>query len=174
MTKAITVLAIVAAASAATSGCASISHAIGASKVSPDEFRVVTQAPLTVPPDYSLRPPRPGEARPQELQPTDEARAALFGQDVAASASAGERRLIADAHAEAVDPTIRDTVDFESQNLVRHDQNFVDRLLAFGRNDATGAQPVDAVAEQENIRRLTGGGEVTIQRNAGGFKLPGT
>jgi hypothetical protein len=179
MTKAITVLAVVAAASAA-SGCASIGRAVGAAKVSPDEFRVVTQAPLTLPPDYSLRPPRPGEPRPQELQPTEEARAALFGQDVAASASPGERTLVTEAHADAVDPGIRDTVDFESQNIVRRNRGFVDRLLAFGSGEADSSQPLNAeaeqqrLAEQEQIRRLTGGGEVVIQRDSGGIKLPGT
>lgn len=179
MTKTITVLAIVAAASAA-SGCAGISRAIGAAKVSPDEFRVVTQAPLTLPPDYSLRPPRPGEPRPQELQPTQEARAALFGQDVAASASPGERTLVSEAHADTVDPGIRDTVDFESQNIVRRNRAFVDRLLSFGSGAPDTAHPLNAEAEQarladeEATRRLTGGGQVTIQRDSGGFKLPGT
>ena len=49
-------------------------------KVTPDEFRVVTKAPLVVPPDYALRPPAPGEPRPQELQPESAARTALLGQ----------------------------------------------------------------------------------------------
>jgi hypothetical protein len=179
-TKTLTLLAMVAAAASASSGCASFGRAIGATKVSPDEFRVVTQAPLTLPPDYSLRPPRPGEPRPQELQPTEEARQSLFGQDVGASASAGERRLVADAHADTTDPNIRDTVDFESQSVVRRNENFVNRLLAFGGSAPSATAPLDAQAEQqriadeESIRRTTGGGQVIIQRDGGGFKLPGT
>ncbi len=178
-TRTITLLALVAAASA-TSGCAALGRAVGATKVSPDEFRVVSQAPLTLPPDYSLRPPRPGEPRPQELQPTDEARQSLFGQDVGASASAGERQLVSDAHADATDPNIRDTVDFESQSIVRRNESFVNRLLAFGNNSSAAGAPLDAQAEQqrladeESIRRTTGGGQVIIQRDSGGFKLPGT
>ncbi|MBS0385601.1 MAG: DUF3035 domain-containing protein [Proteobacteria bacterium] len=178
-TKTLTLLAMVAAAASASSGCAAFGRAVGASKVSPDEFRVVSQAPLTLPPDYSLRPPRPGEPRPQELQPTEEARQSLFGQDVGASASAGERRLVADAHADATDPNIRDTVDFESQSIVRRNESFVNRLLSFGSSPSTNA-PLDAQAEQqrlaeeESIRRTTGGGQVIIQRDSGGFKLPGT
>ena len=35
-----------------------------------------------VPPDYALRPPAPGEPRPQELQPESAARQALIGQRV--------------------------------------------------------------------------------------------
>jgi hypothetical protein len=168
------------AAASAASGCAAVGRAVGAGKVSPDEFRVVSQAPLTLPPDYSLRPPRPGEPRPQELQPTDEARQSLFGQDVGASASQGERQLVSDAHADATDPNIRDTIDFESQGIVHRNQNFVDRLLSFGSSHASTSAPLNAEAEQQrlaeedSIRRATGGGQVIIQRDGGGFKLPGT
>ncbi len=180
MTKTITMLAVLAAAAATTSGCASLQRSIGVGKVSPDEFRVVSQAPLTLPPDYSLRPPRPGEPRPQELDPSDDARAALFGTDVAQGASQGERTLVTHAGADSVDPDIRDTIDFESQGVVRRNQDFVDRLLAFGGNGAVPPAPLDAAAEQqrlerdEAVRRATGGGAVTIERDRGGFKLPGT
>lgn len=178
-TKTITLLAMVAAAASA-SGCAAFGRAIGASKASPDEFRVVSQAPLTLPPDYSLRPPRPGEPRPQELQPTDEARQSLFGQDVGASATQGERQLVTAAHADATDPNIRDTIDFENQSIVHRNQGFVDQILAFGSSGGTTSAPLDPqaeqrrLAEQDSIRRATGGGQVIIQRDAGGFKLPGT
>ena len=65
---------------AGLAGCDSASNALGISKVTPDEFRVVTKAPLVLPPDYSLRPPAPGEPRPQELQPESAARQALTGE----------------------------------------------------------------------------------------------
>lgn len=179
MNKPITVLAVLAAAAAA-SGCASMQRAIGATRTAPDEFRVVTQAPLTLPPDYSLRPPRPGETRPEELQPSQDARAALFGQEIAPGASQGERSLVANAGAEAVDPNIRNTIDYESQGIVRRNEDFVDRLLSFGGSDAAPAAPLNAeqeaarIARDESIRRATGGGDVVIERDRGGFKLPGT
>ena len=72
-------VAVVLLAGLGLSGCQSASKALGMSKVVPDEFRVVTKAPLVVPPDYALRPPAPGEPRPQELQPESAARAALLG-----------------------------------------------------------------------------------------------
>ncbi len=179
MSKPIALVAVLAAATAA-SGCASLSRAVGATKTAPDEFRVVTQAPLTLPPDYNLRPPRPGEPRPQELQPADEARTALFGEDIGQSASAGERAFIASAGAEAADPAIRDTVDFESQGVVHRNEGFVDRLLAFRGSSEQAAAPLDAeqeaarLQEEEATRRATGGGQVVIERDRGGFKLPGT
>lgn len=172
MNRTVTVLAVLAAAATASS-CNTMSRALGMEKVTPDEFRVVTRAPLTVPPDYALRPPRPGEPRPQELAPDEEARRALlFGQDVGQNASAGERTLVSRAGAEAVDPNIRDQVDFEGQSVVHRSEGFANRVNApEGTPDAR--TPEQQQAEAEAVRRATGGGTVIIQREAG-EKLPGT
>ena len=43
---------------------------------------MVRKAPLTVPPEYNLRPPTPGSSRPQELSTESQARVAVFGLDV--------------------------------------------------------------------------------------------
>ena len=59
-----TVSALTAVAAIGLAGCQSTQKALGMSKVVPDEFRVVSKAPLAVPPDYALRPPAPGEPRP--------------------------------------------------------------------------------------------------------------
>jgi hypothetical protein len=180
MRKPIALVAMVAAAAAAASGCSTVSRSLGMTKTVPDEFRVVTRAPLTLPPDYSLRPPRPGEPRPQELEPDAEARAALFGQDAGQSASVGERAFVSAAGAEAVDPNIRNTVDYESDGVVRRSEALSDSVNAFQGQEAAQAPAADAAAEQrrrdeeEAVRRATGGGDVTIRREGGGFKLPGT
>lgn len=178
MNKTMTLVAL-AAAAAATSACSTISQVTGSARQSPDEFRVVTQAPLTLPPDYSLRPPRPGEARPYQREPGAEARAALFGDNVGTQASAGERAFVTAAGAQTADDEIRETIDYETQNVVRRDQGFVDRVLAFGGSGEQAAplnpeEEERRLAEDEAIRRATGGGEVTIERDRGGFKLPGT
>lgn len=39
---------------------------LGIEPTSPDEFAVESRAPLTMPPDFNLRPPEPGATRPQE------------------------------------------------------------------------------------------------------------
>lgn len=140
----------------------------------------MTHAPLTLPPDYNLRPPRPGEARPGESDPASEARTALFGDNVGQEASQGERSFVSAAGAATADDTIRDQIDYESQGVVRRNQGFVDRILSFGGSGAPAAAPLNAeqeaarLAEEESIRRATGGGQVVIQRDRGGFKLPGT
>ena len=65
-------------------GCASS----GLDRDRPDEFAVARRAPLVIPPDYSLVPPRPGAPRPQEASPQEQALEAMFGGP--APRSAGE------------------------------------------------------------------------------------
>jgi hypothetical protein len=48
-------------------GCDTFKQAIGVENVPPDEFAVESQAPLTIPPDFDLRPPKPGAPRPHEV-----------------------------------------------------------------------------------------------------------
>jgi hypothetical protein len=55
-------------------GCSDLRQAIGMDRVGPDEFAVESRAPLTIPPDYDLRPPQPGVPRPQEATAADRAR----------------------------------------------------------------------------------------------------
>src|SRR5215468_9317495 len=47
-------------------GCGDFKRTLGIEKTSPDEFAVESRAPLTIPPDFDLRPPQPGASRPQE------------------------------------------------------------------------------------------------------------
>ncbi len=48
------------------SACSGFKQMIGLDQPMPDEFAVESRAPLTVPPDFDLRPPEPGAPRPQE------------------------------------------------------------------------------------------------------------
>ena len=72
MRKAFTALAL--AALAGTSGCASLGG-----KRAPDEFAVARNAPLIVPPDFSLAPPVAGTAGLSAGDAQQQAIDALFG-----------------------------------------------------------------------------------------------
>src|ERR1043165_793788 len=63
----------------AVAGCSSTKEMLGLTKRSPDEFQVVSRAPLSMPPDYSLRPPTPGAPRPQEGTTTQQAENIVTG-----------------------------------------------------------------------------------------------
>ena len=55
-------------------GCSDFRVALGMDRVGPDEFAVESRAPLTIPPDFDLRPPQPGAARPQDVTSAERAR----------------------------------------------------------------------------------------------------
>ena len=67
--------------------CESVKEQLSLNKTSPDEFAVVTSAPLSLPPDYKLRPPDPGAPRPQGISVQERVKAALF--DTTPSPGAG-------------------------------------------------------------------------------------
>src|SRR5579872_4236797 len=121
---------------AGLAGCDSASRALGMQKVTPDEFRVVTKAPLTLPPDYSLRPPEPGEPRPQELEPESAARLALTNQREGEVRSDGEKLFVEKAGADKADPLIRYVVDDEFGNLAHKDKSFADWVMFWKRGQA--------------------------------------
>jgi hypothetical protein len=102
MRKAISALVIVAAV--ASSGCAALSG----KRAAPDEFAVARNAPLIIPPDFSLSPPVAGTAG---LSPTDAQQQAidtLFGSP--APRSAAETSLLEDAGRSGAQAGIRSTV----------------------------------------------------------------
>lgn len=169
-------------------GCGGARQALGMTKVTPDEFRVVTKAPLVVPPDYSLRPPSPGEPRPQELQPESAARTALLGQRAAEQRSDGEKLLVAKAGADKADPLIRYVVDDEFGHIAHKDRSFADRVLfwrkekpethgaapALDQAGAADSAPIDPAVEAERVAKLTANRPVVIQRaKESRIKLPG-
>ncbi len=177
----------VGAAALGVSACANQGGLFGTNKLAPDEFRVVTKAPLVVPPDYALRPPAPGEPRPQELQPESQARVALLGQRDAILRDDAEKSFVARAGSEKADPLIRYVLDDQFGDIAHKDKSFADRVMFWRKGDpqnSTLAQsqaaadtpsPLDPVAFQAKIKALTGDKDVIIKRapDSGRFKLPG-
>ena len=72
-------------------GCGGMSGLVpfGLTRDAPDEFSVTTQAPLSMPPDMSIRPPRPGAPRPQDVSDSSQAEAALVPQTSLGAPSTG-------------------------------------------------------------------------------------
>jgi len=119
---AITALAVL------TSGCG-IGKALGGGKNAPDEFAIATKAPLVVPPDYALRPPRPGESRPQELSPSERAQQVLLGDRSAAPPTTGEQLLLRKANALGADPSIRAVLDAENGGRGDKDRSLANQIM---------------------------------------------
>jgi hypothetical protein len=152
-------------AAAALAGCTSFREAAGTSKDSPDEFAVVTKAPLVVPPDFNLKPPAPGQAPTNQIEATQAAQNALFNADPATVAAAlpptmsqGERYLLAYAHVQDADPTIRQLIAADVSGMRGADDSFTDSVLFGSPTPATGTVPVDADAEARRIDAARNGG----------------
>jgi hypothetical protein len=177
-------LGVLTAAAVVLTGCNSIRQGVGLERVTPDEFRVVSMAPLSVPPEYGLRPPAPGQPRPAELAPESAARQMLLAQRQAITRSAGEQSLVNAAGAAQADPLARYVVDDQFGDLAHKEQNWADRILFWRQDDPStqtstqvrtseGVMTIDPASEAERLRALTGGQQVLIERGGGGIKLPG-
>lgn len=184
--RSVAVLTLAASVALAVSACGSLKQGIGLTKVVPDEFVTVSTAPLSVPPEYGLRPPAPGQPRPQELAPESAARQILLGQRQAVTRTPGEQVLVAQAGADQADPLARYVVDDEFGDIAHKDESFANRLMFWRKDDASTQAPtvrqtaegqttIDAATEAARLQALTGGQQaITITpRRSGGFKLPG-
>jgi hypothetical protein len=137
------------------SGCGdNLTRTFGLTRDAPDEFTVTTRAPLSMPPDYALRPPRPGMSRPQEQSERQQAEEALVPQLAlgvpSGSVSPGQAALVAQA-GPAAPADIRRRVD---QDAVTgdSDQGFIDKLL-YWRKPSTQHAEVDPTKESQRLRQ---------------------
>ena len=164
----LTVALCVVALGLGLSGCAKTREAFGLNKSAPDEFAVVTRAPLSLPPDYGLRPPTPGAQRPQENAVKDEARRILVTSGGSASttttsaASVGETALLTKAGAANVDPSIRAKVSRESNRLRDGDKGFVDRLI-FWRKKEPKHSEIDPSREARRLNENAAMGDAATK-----------
>src|SRR3954462_14269389 len=137
-------------------GCSSdkLSRTFGLTRDAPDEYTVTTRAPLSMPPDYNLRPPRPGAPRPQEQSERQQAEVALVPQlalgSPSGSESPGQLALMQQAGPPAP-ADIRRTVDQDARNAAA-DDGFIDQLL-YWRKPSTQPAEVDATRESQQLRQ---------------------
>ena len=150
-------------------GPGTVQDALGMGKRSPDEFAVVSRAPLILPPDYGLRPPAPGQSGPGVDTSSERARTSLTGgplpqapgeeQEVVSAAfdergevaSSGERSLVAQATPTPVDPEIRRRIAEENMELAQVEQALFTRLVKWREPQNLGVV-IDPVAESERLR----------------------
>lgn len=143
-------------ASALLAGCGNggLSQTFGFSRASPDEFAVTTQAPLSMPPDLALRPPRPGEPRPQDVSESRQAEEALTPQATLGTAqaglSAGQEAFLQQAGPPA--PTgIRKEIGRENDQQEAANDSLVDKLL-FWRQPTPSDIVINPKKESERLR----------------------
>jgi hypothetical protein len=118
----------------------------------PDEFSVVTRAPLSMPPDFTLRPPQPGAVRPQDQTDRALAESALVPEaalgGTPAGVSPGQAALVRDAGGGAP-ADIRQRVDQEAR--LNNNDSFADKVLYWRKADGQKAI-VDPDKEAKRLR----------------------
>ena len=154
------------------SGCDTVSQLVGG-KSSPDEFTVYSRAPLSIPPEYKLRPPSPGAARPQEVEPRDRAEKVILGSRQQAlsrnllsskgrqsggkssakssSFSPGEKALVLHSGGNKTDPEIRAIINREAVVPIAGSKTIADKVL-FWRDTKSTISIIDPQKENKRIR----------------------
>ena len=137
------------------SACASgeVRETLGLNRRAPDEFRVVARPPLTVPREFYLRPPTPGES-PAETAVQAQARDTVLRANTLGADSArseGDAVFLSKLGAERIDPDIRAKL-FEDERAritaPKENQTLIESWLG----DEEGGVTIDAKAEAERIR----------------------
>ncbi len=156
----LTPAALIAVTTLALGGCSAFENLGGGKKVSPDEFKIVSHSPLTMPPNAELRPPRPGEPRPQEVTPTlaGQVQARVSGQQPAKATNASEQALVQKASAGGVDPNIRQVVNKDTKTMADNDKSFIDSLIFWHEKQPSGTV-IDPAQEQQRIRDSQASGQ---------------
>ncbi len=131
---------------------------LGLTKESPDEFAVITRAPLEIPPSLALPPPTPGMPRPQETAAINQAKNAVLGNSnqtqTSKSTSAAESILLNKTGADAADPAIRAKVNTETKEMADRNKPVAQKLMNIGgAKDAPSATVVDAKKELERLQK---------------------
>lgn len=168
--------ALLVGTTAMLAGCDTIRDATGADKQPPDEFAVLTKAPLIIPPDYNLHPPKPGAAPLNQSEPTETAQQSLFGADTATIAKAmpgnmsdGEKMLLASAGVQNADPSIRqDLAADRNKALQSASDDFTNTVLFWQKpSEKDEALNPDAeLAKSASANQATGAKPSTPDANA--------
>lgn len=145
----------------ALGACENVRDQLGLSKNSPDEFSVLTNVPLSLPPNYNLRPPVPGAARPQKISVQDQVKAALFNaspDNAGGPASAGENALLARAGTNEEDSGIRAIINQDNAIYAEEGDSFVDSMI-FWRDARQPGTIVDPAKEDQRLQEAEAVGE---------------
>ena len=123
------------------------------------------KSPLVIPPDFNLRPPKPGAQPTNQISPTDSAQAALFGEDPATAAaqlpgsfSPEERVILASSGGANADHAIRKQLASDLKSMEATDDSFTDNLL-FGSPDPYKGAPLNADAEAQRLQAANANGQ---------------
>jgi hypothetical protein len=142
----------------ACGGGETVGEALGYELTGPDEMAVIKRPPLTVPPDFNLRPPRSGEDVALAKDASSTARRTLLGSaasEAGEPTSEGQNILISRSDRTELD--LDKLTETRAENRV--DGALLRRLLAWNPNDDQDA------AEGENGEAVSPSGVEVVSRS---------
>lgn len=141
--------------------CSSVKKELGVGRNSPDEFMVVKRAPLSLPPDYSLRPPSSSDVAPAS-EASNQAKTLLMGEGTegaeTASAGGAEGAMLQKIGAAKADPDIRAEINRENGYMATENQKLVDKLIFWkdeqeSLDDDVDGSVVNPAQETERLKK---------------------
>jgi hypothetical protein len=157
MKKSIALFLVTAPLLAACEG--NMQQSLGLNREAPDEFTVVSRPPLSVPPEFTLRPPRPGET-PEAISADSKARSVLLSPSMSSGAatavsatdtpSTAAASLLRRAGADSADSSIREKLGVDARTPL--DTSNAKTLLEQLRGKEKREPTVDAEKEVERLR----------------------
>ena len=132
------------------SSCSTIRKSAGVTRKSLDEFRVVENPPLVIPPDFNLLPPEQLEKKNIDDVETELAQEILFGLDENLENNENEKlsimnQILKSTEANNVDSNIRKEIDEQFANEMNTDSIYQIEW-------DTEIEVLDAIKESERIR----------------------
>lgn len=172
----------------AVAGCSDgVKKTLGFKRNVPDEFRVISRPPLSIPPDFALRPPLEGEEA-QISTTREDARQSLITDGESESqttttgavptpkvttsnpVSSGEQQFLNNIGADQADQDIKEILYNENQEPEKKKTKLWDKILQKDKADNSPDPIVDASKESERIKgniqgkkTVDGGDTPTVQ-----------
>lgn len=172
---------IIIAGTAILTACSgNVKENLGLQRNSPDEFRVISKPPLSIPPNFNLRPPHEGASPLGASTAREEARDALLsneGKNDSSSSNKAENLLLRKAGTKSADSNIKSILYEEQRKQApeKQKQGFFKRL--FSKKETPASDPiVNAKKESNRIRKhikdkkpVTGSGTPTVEHSKQGI-----
>jgi hypothetical protein len=148
----------------AACGSTTVRDTLGISRSAPDEFRVLPRPPLSVPPEFNLRPPAaPGEANTGAQAPArDQAQSLITGTEKTSGSadtavtpvtssdlqSGADTQFLRRAGADQADTGVRAALRQEYDDKHSDDKSMLDKI----REPSENQPVVDAQSEAERLK----------------------
>ena len=143
-------------------GCSSVRESAGVNRKSPDEFQVIENPPLVIPPDYSLVPPDQLQEKNIDNVEKELAEEILFGLEekniIEENQLSTMNLILSKTYAGSVSNTIRDEID----------ENFAKEMSTKDKLNLTWEDEIEvlnAVKESERLREQNFNNEVTTEED---------